>query len=273
MSRNTAKTNDLLELASLDALGLLDEEERRAFESAFRAAPESLRAQLRREQRRLTNVDDLLPAIEPPASLRDRVIAAVRAAFGASVDREADVVASIAPRAWSIRGSVTPLWRAACIGFATATVVLLALGYNLQREYQHTLVAFRDGEISSEIAKSLGPQFVQVLLNENAEQIRFTRASQRTDEEPVGQAIVMLDPVSKTGLLVCKGLEGVDGEYRLVLVDDAGAAKATLARFATKGELMSRPIKDVDVEPGMKMAILAPLTGGASGAPVLESKL
>lgn len=273
MSRNNLKTNDLLELASLDALGLLDEEERRAFESAFRAAPASLQSQIRREQRRLTSVEDLLPEVEPPASLRARVIAAVLAAFGASADREADVIASIAPRAWSLRGNVTPLWRAACIGFATATIVLLALGYNLQREYQRTLVAFRDGEVASEITKSFGPQFVSVMFDPETQNVHFAPAGQRVDPDAAGQAMILINPKSKVCLLMCRGLEGMQGEYRLVVVDDAGAAKATLARFTTKGEIMSRKIDDVSLEPGTKLAILAPLANGAPGAPVLQSRL
>jgi len=43
---------EMIELAILDAMGLLDEEERLAFELAFRAAAPPVQAQVRREQTR-----------------------------------------------------------------------------------------------------------------------------------------------------------------------------------------------------------------------------
>ncbi|QYU70067.1 hypothetical protein J4558_08100 [Leptolyngbya sp. 15MV] len=44
--------HDLLEMAVLDTLGLLDEQEQAAFEMAFRSAPPAVQAQVRREQTR-----------------------------------------------------------------------------------------------------------------------------------------------------------------------------------------------------------------------------
>ena len=74
-------THELLELASLDAMGLLDPEEREAFELAFRAAAPALQAQIRREQLRLSYIDGILPVVEPPPGLRARVMAKVREAI------------------------------------------------------------------------------------------------------------------------------------------------------------------------------------------------
>jgi hypothetical protein len=52
---------ELIEMAVLDALGILDEEERASFERAFAAAAPGLQAQVRAEQARLVDLVDLLP--------------------------------------------------------------------------------------------------------------------------------------------------------------------------------------------------------------------
>src|SRR5438105_666068 len=100
-------THDLLEMASLDAMGLLDPEEREAFERAFRAAPPPLQAQIRREQLRFSAADDILPQVEPPLGLRARVIAAVREAMQTMAGRRA---AEAAPALRSAT-AVSRFWR------------------------------------------------------------------------------------------------------------------------------------------------------------------
>ena len=62
---------DLLEHAHLDALGLLDERDKAAFEAALATAPAGVRAQVRSEQARWATMETLLPDAEPPAELRD----------------------------------------------------------------------------------------------------------------------------------------------------------------------------------------------------------
>ena len=75
------KTQELIELAVLDAMGLLDEAEREAFEAGFSSASPAVQAQVRREQTRLCLSEALLPDEEPPAGLRALVVEAVRKAM------------------------------------------------------------------------------------------------------------------------------------------------------------------------------------------------
>jgi len=65
-------TYELLEAAQLDALGLLDDAERDAFDAAFFAASPDVQAQIRREQARLVRTDWLPSSeVEPSAGLKD----------------------------------------------------------------------------------------------------------------------------------------------------------------------------------------------------------
>lgn len=79
---------ELIELAILDAMGLLDEREQASFESAFRTASPSIQAQVRREQTRLSRIEALLPDVTPPAGLRAAVLAAVREQIATAQRRE-----------------------------------------------------------------------------------------------------------------------------------------------------------------------------------------
>lgn len=254
-------TRELLELASLDAMGLLDDTEHRSFESAFRASAPAVQRQVRREQERLTGDVSTLPEVDPPADLHDRVMDRVREAIGAA---RQDVVGRLVPGEFSIRANVSPLWRAACIGFATATLVLFGVGYTMQNQYQTAMRVGQSGEIA-EIARELGPKFVQVLMSPTGERVAFaSTVSHTTPEEPELQAAIYFDIETKTAFLVCKNLPAVDGdtEYRLVLVDDEGGVADQLARFPYTGGLV-----------GARVPADAKLTSGTLGiVPVAGGK-
>ncbi|TVQ30442.1 MAG: hypothetical protein EA376_12945 [Phycisphaeraceae bacterium] len=270
------KAPEMLELASLDALGLLDPEERRAFEAAFREASPDLQAQIRREQQRVAADEHLLPRVEPDASLRDRVLNAVRAAMSSisSAETTRDVIGRIGHRAWALRGNVSPLWRAACIGFATATVVLLTVGYSIQRDYHETLVSLRDGNFAEEIGRNLHPKFIPTITSPDTRFAKFLPAGDLGAEIESGQAVFIVNPVTKTGLLICRGLSSLDGEYSVVVLDEAGVVMATLDRFTTRGELMNREIaKAAELDEGSQVAILAPQASGQPGRPILLARI
>lgn len=247
---NHLTTKDLIEQASLDALGLLDIQERRAFERAFAAAPDSLQAQLRREQQRYANQGDLLPNVEPDSSLRSRVLAAVTGAISAmSPAHERDVLAKISAGTFAMRANVTPLWRAACIGFASAIVVLMTVGYSVQRDWQESADAYRNGETASEL-QSFGGRFVEVFLSPSTQRVALAPMA----EDAAGSAVIMVDPQSEIGMLICRGLPEVEGdvEYRLVLCDESGEVLTTLASFQTKGELINTSLNHNQFEGGKR---------------------
>jgi len=254
-------TRELLELASLDAMGLLDDNEHEAFESAFRAAAPAVRRQVRREQERLTGDTSTLPDVDPPADLRDRVMGRVREAM---VSARTDVVGRIVPEEFSIRANVSPLWRAACIGFATATLVLFGVGYSMQSQYNEALAAGQSGEIAA-IAQQLGPKFEQVLLSPTAQRVAFaSNVNDTSTGSPELQAAVYFDHETATAFLVCRNLPEVDGlsDYRLVVVDENGAEESSITKFPYTGGLVGAPIP-VDVRLANDRLGIVPAGGGA----------
>ncbi len=253
-------TRELLELASLDAMGLLDDNEHEAFEGAFRAAAPAVQRQVRREQERLTGDTSTLPDVDPPAELRERVLGRVRDAMATA---RADVVGRIVPEEFSIRANVSPLWRAACIGFATATLVLFGVGYSMQSQYNDALRAGQSGEIAA-IAQRLGPRFEQVLLSPTSERVAFASTVGSTSpESPQLQAAVYLDHETQTAFLVCRNLPEVDGvaDYRLVVIDEDGAERSMIAKLPYTGGLFGAPVP-VDVRLSDRLGIV-PASGGS----------
>jgi len=262
-------TRELLEMASLDALGLLDDDERRSFECAFRDAPSTIRSEIRREQERLACDESLLPQVEPPASLRVRVMGAVRDAMRAvqAPAAHSEVIARINPGAWSWRGRVSPVWRAACIGFATATVVLLTAGFQLQREWSSANAASTDGAIAEMITKQIGARFVDVLLSDTSQKVALHAA----DKDLAGEATILIDPESSTAFLVVRDLPAIQGRYRLVAMDDAGHAGPSITDFVSNGGLVGRPLRLESKQTNSPFAIVRTSARGEIEKPVLIS--
>lgn len=258
---------ELFEVASLDALGLLDTEERRAFEDAFRSASPALKEEIRREQRRLTDLEDVLPAVDPPASLRGRVLAAVREAIVAMAPRNSgDVLAKIGASEWGVRRNVSPVWRAACLGFATATVVLIAVGFHMRTQYYEAKQAILDRDITLVISRNLGAEFVEPFFKPTTRRVSFQPAS----VDLLARAVVLIDPESRTAFLVTRNLPDVEGDYRLVIVDDDGAIQQTIAHFNANGQIRGTSI-DKSIEVGASLAIVPPTGRLGQAKPLLYS--
>lgn len=87
---------ELVEMASLDAFGLLDAEDALDFEDAFLAVPDRIRDSIRSLQAELVSDNLLIGSDEPDASLRAKVLERVSAAM-AMRDEELQPLAQIGP--------------------------------------------------------------------------------------------------------------------------------------------------------------------------------
>lgn len=248
-------TRDLIELAALDALGMLESEDQAEFERAFRDAPASVRAQIRAEQARVADLADVLPDVAPPAELRDRVISAVRsaaeveAAGGARsvVHRPGRVVPKVAPTR-----RVSPLWRAAAIGLSVAVLVLGVLSNQLQQRNQ----LLGDQVILSEYFNSVGTKHLRdTLFNARTERIIFEAAG---DAVPAAaQAVLLSNSDWKTARFISQGLVGSNGQsmtFQLCLVDAQNQVVKQLKRFPSDGRWVSFDV-EVPQDQAMRLAL------------------
>jgi anti-sigma-K factor RskA len=216
-------TRELIELAQLDALGLLDDAERQAFERAFAAAPPAVRAMLREEQARYARIDALLPTDEPPAGLRQRVMDRVRAAR-AEQDQTAPAPLRLvggSGEALPISRSrrVSPLWRAAAVGFASAAVLLGAVTLAMFRQFDDMRRSMREQELIASVAKTFGTRYVEdVLFHPQTTRVSFRRAEGAAGAE---QASVFINPDWANALFFSANMASPQGgTYRLVVVDE-----------------------------------------------------
>ncbi|MEC9373037.1 MAG: hypothetical protein VYC34_04300 [Planctomycetota bacterium] len=254
---------ELLELASLDALGLLDRDERESFEAAFRTAPPSLQAQVRREQGRIASADEWLPDVAPPSSLRDRVLMAVRGAI-AAVRGEGDVIARIVPGEWSVRANVSPLWRAACIGFAAATVTLLVAGSYIQGTYSQTLADYQSGITAEIISTQFGQDFAERWMSPTARHVNLAPA----DGMERAAASIVIDQSEGAAMLVVKDLPIIEGEYVLQLIRPDGR-KQQLCVLVNNGKILRQDFEPIELETGSNLHIVQRVNNNEAGEPIL----
>lgn len=263
------KPHELLEMCSLDAMGLLDNDEREAFERAFRAAPPALQAQIRREQTRLASMDSLLPAVEPPLGLKAKVMAAVREAMQTMNTRgkagaPMDVVATIRPSM-----GVNRLWRVGALGAAAAAIALAFTTLQLKRDYEDISSTANSNKMIDVIREQFGPGFDRVMLAEDT-----TIVQMRSDAEASGQrtrptGLIFVDRKASTARLVTQGLASNE-EYELTLVDkDGNTTKTVLSFRSSPAQMEYRTLTGISLE---NIATIA-LTRVGDATPLLVGRV
>ena len=262
---------ELLENALLDALSLLDDDERRAFEEAFRAAPPAVQAQVRREQTRLARMDSLLPDVSAPAALRARVLEAVRAAIAGRHLAEAESTLRLHdPDAISRLPAVThrrrtaAVWRAIALGCAAAAIVLGVTTANLQSAIGE--LRSQEDLLITEISKAFGPEYLYDALVDASTQ-RITLTSADAEMSGAAQAAVWVNPDWRTAKLFGINLPATAGsQYRLVVLDDNNQPVSTIAEFTFTGGLLNR---EVPVTVALDAEHLAIVPGGGTDSLLL----
>lgn len=163
---------ELLELATADALGVIDEVDSARLERAFDAAAPSVQAEVRALQDRIAVDPSFLSAEQPPASLRLKTLARVAAAreeqaappiatIGPAratttrplIDREA-LVREILERTALERRPTQHIWRAAALFLFAALIVALYFE-SQQRATSARLMDFVDRSLVEEGRKQV----------------------------------------------------------------------------------------------------------------------
>ena len=231
----------LLEMALLDACGLLEADELQRFESAFAEAPESIKAQIRREQSRFADQSELLPDVAPRPELRRLVIEAVRRAAGTSVTPDSLRFERLLAGAGNVptpaeihRRRVMPAWRAAAIVLGVTTVFGAVLSIELRN--QITDMGDRLNSITSaDLFLSYGtmPGLRDAMLSPESERVIL----KPIDPSLSASAAIYTDVNAAQCYLVCHRLPVLaGGQYEIVSLDDAGAIVGTIAAFESNGE-------------------------------------
>jgi anti-sigma-K factor RskA len=255
---------EMIEMAILDVMGLLDEREQSAFEAAFRTASPAVQAQVRREQTRLARIEALLPEVTPPAGLRAAVIEAVRTQIAAA-DRSDERL--FIPTILKSRG-VTPLWRAAALGLAAAAVVLAVTTFQWKQQNSRLEAVLREDGLLQQMQQQMGATYVQDVL--------FSNDTKRVLIRPVaagfkGEASMFLNPEWSGAKFFGQNITTQEGrEYKLALIDDQGAVVKTLGTITSDGRLFSQ---SVTLAANTKGTIAIVTTVGEGGeAPVILGK-
>lgn len=239
---------ELIELAILDAMGLLDEGEQARFEMAFRAAPPAVQAQVRREQTRLSQIEMLLPDVEAPAGLRAAVVDAVRREIAASVDLEPIQLPMLKSR------GVSPLWRATALGFMVAAVTFGVMVFHVAQENQNLSERLRGDALLSSVEDVMGPRFARdVLVSRDTSRVVLTAASANFR----GNASLFVNPEWGHAKFIFEGIVASDGrKLSLAIVDETGKVVQTLREFDSQGGLDVYEI-DLPVSTRGQIAVVA----------------
>ncbi len=287
-SVNSAETSpmtlkELLESAHLDALGLLDEEESRAFERSFLSAPPAIQARIRSEQGRISASESMLPSIEAPSGLRERVLAGVAAAIALQAgqastaeaaasqpgpsavvqhastrEAAARAVLSDAMDVSGRRHRVAPAWRAAALGLLTACVVLGGSLIKVYSDSDRAMRSLTDQRSQESILALFGnsTQMRDVLFSTDTRRVIFTPVDDAPDAARA-EAAVFVNPRWNTARIFVRGLSaGPNVSYRLVVLNSDNSIGRELTEIRSGGTLDTQQIDVAAAAPGTRLAIV-----------------
>lgn len=249
-------TRELLENANLAALGLLDQEEHGAYERALTKAPASVREHILREQARWAGGGELLPAVEAPEHLRERVMDAVR---GAIVDDEiAHSAIGLDEPTFGGRRRVSALWRGGALGLLCACVALTGMLFYTRESEKESSERLAAGTVVDGLRGSFGHQFVKGIVFDASTQ-RVAMLAQ--DPSFMGKVTLYTNDEWPEWRAVSADMPSLaDGEqYCLVELKDDGGVARKLASINANAQLDS--VSVTPVESGTRIALVVSVRG------------
>jgi hypothetical protein len=258
-------TQELIEFAVLDALALLDEEERADFERTLRAASPEVQAHVRREQTRFSRIEDWLPDVTPPAGLRAAVLEAVRKAMAEQRSRAPARAGRLAPPLFP-SSRVSPVWRVASVGMLAAALVFGATTLELRGQFEELGRHLRSNALADGLlSKGYGRRWLELDMDPEVTHVYFAPAS---EEAPRATAKLLAKP-GGAPVILCQNLPPLEPgrQYQVVVLDDAGRVVQQVGSFAATGYLLSGAELEVEVavSAAARIAVIAP---GEASMPV-----
>jgi hypothetical protein len=228
---------ELLELAALDALGLLDEFEAAYYTRSFHDAPATVQDEIKRVQAELAADQRVLPGDEPDPGLRERVLRAVAQASERDEARLAPLATIGRRRAgeprhegrFHLRAS-GQFWRAACFVVAGVAVVF-ALFWVQAQNYVNALseIAYID-DTECVLEDLIGPTFKDYLFDPETTLVRLM------PDQPGSEirGVVCINERTSLAFLVTDGLAQAGGDAYTLSVEEDNVPRR-LRRFGSTG--------------------------------------
>ena len=261
-------THELIELTMLHALGMLDDSEREAYEAAFDAAPASVQKRVREESRRMADLGDLMPDVQPDLELRTMVLAAVRAAMReeenesriaqesahaspviAKIDENtpAPVRATSQPKL-STSPRVHRVWRALAITSVAAAVTMGVFMVNMTQSMRQA----NNSNLVNSLYDQIGARYLEdTIFDANTQRVALTS----TDTTSKAVAAVWHNPDWDSARLFVKNLSSEqDRQLRLVVLDEDDNIVEVIKTFTPTGRLEDFNV-DVNLSTQRKLAI------------------
>ena len=231
---------ELLELAALDALGLLDRYEAALYTRSFHYASAPVQDEIVRLQAEIVSDESLLPLDEPDSSLRERVLRKVAEA----IEREASEFAPLAtigrrrhrgPGETGGRlafGASGQFWRAAAFVMAGAVVVMAYFWSDATREHNELAKLALSSLTDVQLNQMVGPGITGFIFDDNV---------QRVVLKPVGpnasfEAVLFVNPETGKAFLVTNNFDrNLDPTYAVNLTLADGQPDRLLAFMSTGG--------------------------------------
>lgn len=267
---------EMLESAQLDALGMLEGEDLRAFEEAFASANPAIQAQVRAEQERCVRSAMNFSNAEPPAYLKERVLGAIQAEILADVagtdasltesglGREIEATGVVGRVGAKKSPRVSPAWRASSLGFATAAAVLLAAFFSVSRQMDTLQERANNEGVLQQFSKAFGGEtYDEALFGKSVSRFAFDAAPGVTN---AGAATLFLLPDADEARLFVKDLATAANQtVRVVLLEADGSIKSELAEFAMNAKIGTAKLAH-EVVKGQRLAIAIATIGTAATA-------
>jgi hypothetical protein len=266
-SRNQMTREELIELAALDACGLLDRYDAATYTRSFLDAPAAVQDEVRELQAAIAGDESLLPDEATPSELREAVLAAVHDAMEQEAARLAPIATigrrrrpqidgegegAPAPlprggRGWRLLfGGPGQAWRAACFALAGALLVMLVSWAEIGRQNQEIWRAAIERRDLDWLVPEF-PTLEQYLRHPDSMSVVLQPLKPAGPKGPWARVFMMETDGVTTGHLVLNDLPETDArtgkELDYVLsVTDAAGARHEVIHFRARGELSTEPL-------------------------------
>jgi hypothetical protein len=237
---------DLLELAALDAFGLLDEFEAEQFNRSFHEAPVPLQRKIVDLQTALVTDESLLPDESLPSELRTRVLAAVSTAIEEESGRFAPLATigrnrRVDRRSYNalVNGRSSYYWRAASFVLAAVAIATLYFGFSMYKDAKTISHLALNQNTAEDLKTYLGPTFEDFAGNPRVTWTALTK----TFPHQNGHVDVLVNDETGDVFVAAWGLPEIDGPYEFRARN--GSDVTVLASLNVSGAVAALRLDDV----------------------------